>query len=240
VAPVLDQVGPFVFTETTKRWNIWYTSEQPARVDWDQLVFTELLPERSCAACQLNATVRVVAQRAAKRRSNNTHAPALAFASYSAQTRPTPPSCPSSTGTRAPYYSPSCRRVDRPHCAHRSTHALPLQTALESLLNALQQILASIASQPSLVSIFPGVVGPLATGALKQWASCGALGMPVLALGNDAISSMLPHAPEFCAWAQGVMGASRSDASLPLDVANNFLATLRASASPGVLHARPS
>ncbi len=89
-----------------------------------------------------------------------------------------------------------------------------------------------MAAQPTLVRLFPNLASnDTAALAMQQWASCGALGMPVLSLGSAAIAAALPHPPEFCGWAQANMGATRVEASLSPDVAQRFVATLRSSAS---------
>jgi hypothetical protein len=55
--PQLAQVGPFVLRRTTAKYNIAF-DRAARRVDWQSLVFDELLPAESCAECTLNATAR--------------------------------------------------------------------------------------------------------------------------------------------------------------------------------------
>jgi hypothetical protein len=102
---------------------------------------------------------------------------------------------------------------------------------VSALLDGLAAVLGAMATSPALVRLFPGLAAAPADVALAQWASCGALGgTPVSALGSDAVDAALPWAPEFCGWAQSVMGVPRAEASLPLPAAQTFLATLRSSA----------
>jgi hypothetical protein len=102
---------------------------------------------------------------------------------------------------------------------------------VSALLDGLAAVLGAMATSPALVRLFPGLAATPADAALAQWASCGALGgTPVRALGSDAVDAALPWAPEFCGWAQSVMGVSRAEAALPLPAAQTFLATLRSSA----------
>lgn len=117
-------------------------------------------------------------------------------------------------------------------CAGASHAArLRAQTVVGALVDGIAATLASLASQPGLLRLFPRLAAPPATAALAQWASCGALGGTALrALGSDAINAALPWAPEFCGWAKSVMGASPAEAALPLPAAQSFLATLRSSA----------
>ena len=58
--PQLNEVGPFTIRRTTANYNIRFDDVR-RRMDWQWLVFDELVPEKSCDVCTSDALVSAVA-----------------------------------------------------------------------------------------------------------------------------------------------------------------------------------
>ena len=54
--PQLNEVGPFTIRRTTANYNIRFDDAR-RRMDWQWLVFDELVPEKSCDVCTSDALV---------------------------------------------------------------------------------------------------------------------------------------------------------------------------------------
>ena len=193
-------------------------STGPRRVAYNYITFSEFDPERSCASCTLDATVRLHGCLCAR--------PAHAD---NASTQIIGPNVNWAGMMEAMGWNDMelmlgivpVRGGSQHLSPFRGSPPAPVQATVTSLLGGIDSVLGGmLAAEPSVRFIFPELAArDNSSWALSQWAACGVIGAPLYSLHSAIIDEALPYPPEFCGWAQANLGLSQADASLPLPVA---------------------